>query len=135
MKPSQLNSHPFNQPTHNSFKVKSVVSNPSMSNSTNDPMKTIEAGIAFLLIALRLLVLAALLVAGMCLTSCRRSHTTYIYKVQFITSGAKHNVIDVELGTETYGNYKVGDTVHVNRSDIIVTDGRYRKAIVIGIVE
>lgn len=65
------------------------------------------------------------------LSSCQRDTTTYLYRVQFVTSNAKTVVADIEKGTAGYGSYSVGDTVHVTRGDSITTDGRYRKAIVI----
>lgn len=63
-------------------------------------------------------------------TSCERTHTEYKYRVKFITSGAKSVVKDIELGTQTFGSYSKGDTVHI-KGDMIVKDGRYRKAVIL----
>lgn len=81
-----------------------------------------------------LLVFPILLFIAFSLSSCQRETTEYHYRVQFVTSKAKTIVTDIEKGTETYGSYRIGDTVHITKENTISTDGRYRKAVVINIL-
>lgn len=135
MKTSQQNATHINTGLNNTWRTQGVVKELTHTNSTVTDCRNTKIGIAYTR-ALLTFVIAAILLIGIVFGSgCKqRDTTTYIYRVQYVTSGAKSTAVSIERGTATYGSYEIGDTVHVNRGDTIVTDGRYRKAVITAIL-